>query len=111
MRAGVFVTGIYGGYFGAAQGILLFALLGNAVRDDPQHANALRNLFAGTANAVAAVVFIAVADVAWLPVALLAVGAAIGGKLGAGVGKRLSPRRAACHGGGGRLTAIVRLVL
>jgi uncharacterized protein len=111
MRAGVFATGVYGGYFGAAQGILLFALLGNAVRDDPQHANALRNLFAGTANAVAAVVFLAVADVAFLPVVLLAAGATVGGRVGARVGKRLSP--AALRGVvvAVGLTAIVRLAL
>jgi uncharacterized membrane protein YfcA len=111
MRAGVFATGIYGGYFGAAQGIVLFALLGNTVREDQQYANALRNLFAGTANAVAAVVFLAVADVAFLPVALLAAGSMVGGRLGARVGKRLSPDalRAVVVVVG--LTAIVRLVL
>ena len=91
LRAGVFATGVYGGYFGAAQGILLFALLGAAVPDDHQLSNALRNLLAGTANGVAAVVFLAVADVAFLAVVLLAAGATLGGVLGARIGKRLSP--------------------
>ena len=92
LRAGIFATGVYGGYFGAAQGVLLFALLGASLPDDAQHVSALRNLLAGTANAVAAVVFVAVADVAWLPALLLACGAAAGGVLGARVGRRLEPR-------------------
>jgi hypothetical protein len=111
LRAGIFATGVYGGYFGAAQGILLFALLGTAVPDDLQHANALRNLFAGTANGVAAVVFIAVAEVAFLAVLLLAAGAAVGGVLGARVGRRLSPRALRTVVIFVGLTAIARLVL
>ena len=111
LRAGILATGIYGGYFGAAQGILLFALLGTALPDDLQHANALRNLLAGTANGIAAAVFIVAADVAWLAVLLLAVGAAAGGVMGARVGRRLSPAalRAVVVVVG--LTAIARLVL
>ena len=111
LRGGIFATGVYGGYFGAAQGILLFALLGTALPDDLQHANALRNVLAGTANGVAAVVFFAIAEVAWEAAALLAVGAALGGLLGARVGKRLSPGalRAVVVVVG--LTAIVRLVV
>ena len=111
LRAGVLATGVYGGYFGAAQGIVLFALLGTAVPEDHQYANAMRNLLAGTANAVAAVVFITVADLAWAAVALLAVGAAVGGKLGAGVGKRLGPVALRVVVVAVGLTAIVRLAL
>ena len=111
LRGGIFATGVYGGYFGAAQGILLFALLGTALPDDLQRANALRNLLAGTANGVAAVVFRTAADLAWAAVALLAVGAAAGGVIGARVGRRLSPPalRAVVVVVG--LTAIARLVL
>jgi uncharacterized membrane protein YfcA len=111
LRLGVFLTGIYGGYFGAGQGILLFAMLGTALPDDLQQANALRNLLAGTANGVAAVVFIAVADVAWEPAVLLALGAAGGGVIGARVGRRLSATamRAVVVVVG--LTAIARLTL
>jgi uncharacterized membrane protein YfcA len=111
LRLGIFLTGIYGGYFGAGQGILLFAMLGTALPDDLQQANALRNLLAGTANGVAAVVFIAVADVAWEPAVLLALGAAGGGVIGARVGRRLSATamRAVVVVVG--LTAIARLTL
>jgi uncharacterized protein len=86
---GVFLTGIYGGYFGAAQGILLISVLGLTLPDDLQRINALKNVLAGLVNAVAGVVFIIAAHVAWLPVALIAGGSVIGGQIGARVGKRL----------------------
>jgi uncharacterized membrane protein YfcA len=90
--SGIFGTGVYGGYFGAAQGIILLALMGIAIPDeDLQRLNALKNVLAAIVNGVAAVIFIFAADVAWLPALLLAAGATIGGQLGAKVGKRLSP--------------------
>ena len=88
---GVFGTGIYGGYFGAAQGVILLALTGIAIPDDLQRLNALKNVLAGLVNGVAAVIFIFFASVAWLPAVLLAVGSAAGGQLGAKIGRRLSP--------------------
>jgi uncharacterized membrane protein YfcA len=87
----VFASGVYGGYFGAAQGILLLAILGILVHDDLHRANALKNVLAGLVNLVAALVFIAVAKVAWAPVVLLAAGSAIGGQLGARFGRGLPP--------------------
>jgi uncharacterized protein len=89
--AGVFGTGVYGGYFGAAQGIILLALFGIAIPEDLQRLNALKNVLAGLVNGVAAVVFVFFATVAWLPVVLLAAGSAAGGQLGARIGRRLSP--------------------
>jgi uncharacterized membrane protein YfcA len=86
---GVYLAGIYGGYFGAAQGILLLSILGLSLPDDLQRINALKNVLAGLVNAVAGLVFILVAHVAWLPVALIAGGSTLGGQLGARVGKRL----------------------
>ena len=63
---GIFGTGVYGGYFGAAQGIILLALMGIAIPDeDLQRLNALKNVLAALVNGVAAVLFIVVADVAW----------------------------------------------
>jgi uncharacterized membrane protein YfcA len=89
---GIYGTGVYGGYFGAAQGIILLALMGIAIPDeDLQRLNALKNVLAAIVNGVAAVLFIAVADVAWAPALILAVGAAAGGQIGAKVGRRLSP--------------------
>jgi uncharacterized protein len=90
-RALVYVAGVYGGYFGAAQGILLLAILGLALPDDLQRVNALKNVLAGVVNGVAAIVFIAVADVAWGPAALIAAGSVIGAQLAARYGRRLSP--------------------
>ena len=89
LLGGIFGTGIYGGYFGAGQGILLFGLLAISLPDDLRELNAVRAVLAGTANAVAAVVFIVIADVAYLPVLLIAVGSTAGGYFGAGIGKRL----------------------
>ena len=87
--AGTFLTGIYGGYFGAAQGVLLLAVLRLAFADDLQRLNAVKNVLAGVANGVAAVLFIAVADVAWDAAALIAVGSIAGAWGGAHYGRRL----------------------
>jgi uncharacterized membrane protein YfcA len=91
-RVLVYLAGVYGGYFGAAQGILLLAILGLALPDDLQRVNALKNVLAGVVNGVAAVVFIAVADVAWGPAALIAAGSVVGAQLAARYGRRLSPQ-------------------
>ena len=88
---GVFGTGIYGGYFGAAQGVILLAITGIAIPEDLQRLNALKNVLPALVNGVAAVIFIFFASVAWLPAVLLAVGSAAGGQLGAKIGRRLSP--------------------
>lgn len=108
--AGVYVAGVYGGYFGAAQGILLLGVLGLTLDEDLQRVNALKNVLATIVNGVAGLVFVFAADVAWLPVALIAAGAAAGGQVGARYGRRLPPAglRAAVVVVG--LVAIVRLV-
>ena len=86
-----FVTGIYGGYFGAAQGVILLAMLAVLVPDELKRSNALKNVLAGTVNAVAALLFIVFAHVAWEVVALIAVGSIIGGLLGSKIGRRIPP--------------------
>jgi uncharacterized membrane protein YfcA len=87
----VAATGVYGGYFGAAQGVLLMGVLGVGIADSLQRLNGLKNILAGLVNGVAGVVFIAVAHVDWTVVALIAVGSVVGGQVGATVGRRLSP--------------------
>ncbi len=87
----VLLTGVYGGYFGAAQGVLLMAILGIGIQDGLQRLNGTKNVLAGLVNAVAAVVFILVADVDWRVAGLIAVGSVIGGQIGATVGRRLPP--------------------
>ena len=86
----VLASGVYGGYFGAAQGILLLAVLGLELDDDLQRINALKVVLAGLVNLVAGVVFVFVAHVAWLPALLIAVGSSLGGILGARHGRRMS---------------------
>jgi uncharacterized membrane protein YfcA len=87
----VYGTGVYGGYFGAAQGILLLAILGLGLNEGLQRVNAVKNVLAGLVNLVAAILFIFIADIAWLPALLIAVGATAGGVIGARVGRRLPP--------------------
>jgi uncharacterized membrane protein YfcA len=87
--AGIAATGVYGGYFGAAQGILLMGVLGGGTHDSLHRNNALKNVLSGLVNAVAAVIFIAVADVDWVIAGLIAAGSIVGAQLGARIGRRL----------------------
>ncbi len=80
---------VYGGYFGAGHGVLLIALLGLAVEEDLQVVNALKNAAVTAANASAALVFAAVAELDWTVVLLIALGSVVGGQVGARVGRRL----------------------
>ena len=90
--AATFGSGVYGGYFGAAQGILLLAILGLSLEgEDLQRINALKVVLAGLVNLVAGVVFVFSAHVAWLPALLIAIGSIIGGVAGARYGRRLPP--------------------
>jgi uncharacterized protein len=87
----VYATGIYGGYFGAAQGIMLLAILGAALPQSLQRTNALKNVLAALVNGVAGLYFVLAAHVAWAPVAIIAVSSIAGAQLGAHYGRRLSP--------------------
>jgi uncharacterized protein len=87
----VYLTGVYGGYFGAAQGVILIALLAIFIDDDLQRLNAAKNVLTVLVNGVAALLFIVAAHVAWGAAGLLAVGAVIGGQLGAKLGRQLRP--------------------
>lgn len=82
-------TSIYGGYFGAAQGILLMAVLGSATGDSLKRDNAFKNVVAGIVNGTAAVVFVVLADVSWSIAGLIALGSVVGAQAGAHVGRRL----------------------
>ena len=87
----VFAAGIYGGYFGAAQGVLLIGMLGIALNDSLQRINAAKNVLAGLVNGLAAVVFILATHIDWGVAGLIAAGSIIGGQIGARIGKRLPP--------------------
>jgi len=90
--AGVFAAGIYGGYFGAAQGILNLSILSLSIDDSLTRLNALKVVLVGVANLVSGIVFVFAAHVAWAAAGLIAAGSVLGGLLGARVGRRLSPK-------------------
>jgi hypothetical protein len=87
----VFLVTVYGGYFGAAAGVLLLALLLIATGEPLARRNAMKNLLLGLANAVAAVVFVVFGPVRWSAVLPLAVGFLVGGRLGPLVVRRAPP--------------------
>jgi uncharacterized membrane protein YfcA len=96
----VLFTGVYGGYFGAAQGVLLMAFLGIGINESLQRLNGAKNVLAAAVNAVAGLVFVLVAEldlfgadaeIDWLVVLLIGLGSVVGGFLGASIGRRLPP--------------------
>jgi hypothetical protein len=87
----VYLTGVYGGYFGAAQGILLLAILGVALPQDLHRTNALKNVLAGLVNGVAGVIFVFAAHVEWAAAGIIAGAAIVGAQLGARYGRKLPP--------------------
>ncbi|HEY4463977.1 MAG TPA: sulfite exporter TauE/SafE family protein [Streptosporangiaceae bacterium] len=91
LLAGLGASGVYGGYFGAAQGVLMIGLLGVFLDEPLQRVNGVKNVLAGIVNGVAAILFIALTHVDWALAALIAAGSTIGGLLGARVGRRLPP--------------------
>lgn len=84
-----FALAVYGAYFGAGLGILMLAFLGILLPDDIQRSNALKGMLSLLINAVAVVSFAAFGPVEWAPVAIMAVGAVLGGYFGVGVARRL----------------------
>ncbi|OBK88066.1 hypothetical protein A5649_16345 [Mycolicibacter heraklionensis] len=90
---GTFVVGVYGGYFAAAQGILLVGVMGVLLPESMQRMNAAKNLLVLIVNVVAAVAYMVTAfdRISWPAAGLIAVGSLIGGYLGGHYGRRLSP--------------------
>lgn len=83
------LLGVYGGYFGAGQGVILIALVGLGIDANLQVINAMKNLAVTAGNFAAAVVFLFVAPVDWLAALLIAAGAMVGAYGGARVGRKL----------------------
>ncbi|CAL9344351.1 sulfite exporter TauE/SafE family protein [Streptomyces sp. enrichment culture] len=88
---GLLLASVYGGYFTAAQGIIYLSLMGMLLDDTLQRLNAVKNVLAAVVNTIAALFFLFAADFDWTAVLLIAVGSAIGGQVGAKVGRRLPP--------------------
>ncbi|MET9360667.1 sulfite exporter TauE/SafE family protein [Streptomyces sp. NPDC006632] len=91
LLAGLFLASMYGGYFGAAQGVLYLSLMGLLLADSLQRINAVKNILGAVVNGIAAVFFLFVAEFNWTAVLLIAAGSTIGGQIGAKVGRRLKP--------------------
>jgi uncharacterized protein len=91
LGAGIFASAAYGGYFGAAQGVLVIGLLGTFLDESMQRVNGAKNVLVAVVNGTAAIVYIIFAHVAWLAVLLIAVGSTAGGFVGARYGRRLPP--------------------
>ncbi|MFC9735768.1 sulfite exporter TauE/SafE family protein [Streptomyces roseolus] len=91
LLVGLTLASMYGGYFGAAQGVLYLSLMGLLLHDDLQRINAVKNILGALVNGVAAVFFLFVAEFDWTAVLLIAVGSTLGGQIGAKVGRRLKP--------------------
>ncbi|GAA2631225.1 sulfite exporter TauE/SafE family protein [Streptomyces axinellae] len=91
LQGGILLASVYGGYFGAAQGVIYLALMGLLINDDLQRANAVKNVLGAVVNGTAAVFFLFVADFNWTAVLLIAAGSALGGQLGARIGRKLAP--------------------
>lgn len=91
LQGGMLLASVYGGYFGAAQGVIYLALMGLLINDDIQRINAVKNVLGAVVNGTAAVFFLFVADFDWTAVLLIAAGSAIGGQLGARIGRKLAP--------------------
>jgi uncharacterized protein len=87
----VAVTGVYGGYFGAAQGVLLIAILGIGFAESLARINAIKNVLATIINGIAAVVFVIVTEVNWPAAIAIAVGSVLGAQVGGRVGRKLPP--------------------
>ena len=89
----VCAAGVYGGYFGAAQGIILIAMLGIFLDDELQRLNACKNVLAGTVNGVASIAFLVNwHHIDWAVVGTIAVGSTLGGQIGAKVGRRFNTK-------------------
>jgi uncharacterized membrane protein YfcA len=85
----VALVGVYGGYFGAAQGVLLIAILGIGLAEPLLKVNAIKNVLALIANAIASVVFVIVSEVNWPAAISIAVGSVFGAQVGGRVGRKL----------------------
>jgi uncharacterized membrane protein YfcA len=92
LQVATFGCAIYGGYFGAAMSVVVFGLFGVFLDDGAQRLNALKNVITATVNGAAAVLFMLTTDVAWLAALLLVIFSAVGGQVGAWIGRRLSPK-------------------
>jgi uncharacterized protein len=89
---GAIAIGVYSGYFGAAAGVLMLALLTRLLADTLIRVNAVKNVLLGASNAVAAIGFVVLGDIAWSAALPLAAGLAVGNYTGPAIARRLPPK-------------------
>jgi uncharacterized membrane protein YfcA len=87
----IFLICVYGGYFTAAQGIMLVGVLGLMLSEPLQRLNGFKNVLSAVVNLVAGAIYAVVAPISWPVVGILAVTSIIGGLIGAKIGRRLPP--------------------
>lgn len=85
----VLLTGVYGGYFGAAQGIILLGVLSGVAGHHLHEANAVKNALIAVVNGVASIIFLTSNSIDWTIVAVIAVASTVGARIGARYGRRL----------------------
>ncbi len=96
LQVAIFFVGMYGGYFGAGQGVIMMGVLGSLLDDSLPRLNAAKNVLAGAQNGSAAVIFAGYAlfrggNVPWLAAVIIAAASIIGGQVGARVSRHIKP--------------------
>jgi uncharacterized membrane protein YfcA len=89
---GIFLSGVYGGYFGAAQGVILMAIMAVFINERLQRLNGVKNVLALVVNAVATFVFICSTAIVWSAAVLIGAGTFAGGFVGGKVGHKIPDR-------------------
>lgn len=87
----IFLIGVYGGYFTAAQGVMLIGVMGVLLADSLQRLNAYKNALTAVVNIVAGTIYAFVAPVSWPVIGIIAVSSTLGALIGAKIGRRLPP--------------------
>jgi len=91
LHAAVFLSAVYGAYFGAGLGIVLLAVLAMTLTDGLQKLNGLKQVLSVAINSVAVVAYGVFGPVQWTAVGIMAVTSLVGGRLGGGFARKLNP--------------------
>ncbi len=90
-RIGILASGLYCGYFGPGQGVMVLAVLARDIRRDPKRLNIAKNLIVGWTSLISNIIYIFSGRANWAIVLVLLLGASIGGTFGGRWASRLSP--------------------
>jgi uncharacterized membrane protein YfcA len=81
-KFGIAASGLYCGYFGPGQGVLVIAVLARDIRRDPKTLNTAKNLIVGLTSLISNIIYIFSGRADWPVVIALVIGASIGGTVG-----------------------------